>query len=528
MIYPIKISNRNLKSVSLLVAGALVCIILAAFSSKEQPSDRPNVLFVITDDQSWLHTSVMGAPQLTTPGFDRVASQGILFQNAYCSAPSCAPSRASILTGRPIYDLKEGGLLFGRIPREFDLFSDLLLKNGYDVGYTGKVYGPGKMDGENQWNEEEIMGKEYMMHQMKASEEVGPFDYARNFRKFLKDHRKKGNPFFFWCGAFEPHRDFDRGIGAQNGIDPDSVKVPGFLPDNKVIRNDIADYLFEIQWFDEHLVRMINILEKSGELENTLIIVTSDNGMPFPRAKANLYEYGTHMPLAIMWGDRIKGGRRVDDFVGAIDFAPTILDLAGVNIPEAVCGKSLRNILESDEEGLVDPERDKIITAIERHTYCRPGGLPYPVRALRKGNWTYLVNFEPERYPAGHPRFKAAHGLTYGDVDGGPSREYMIQHKEDPEMTELFELAFGKRPGEELYDISKDPYQMNNLANDPTFTSIKEELREELFTYLRETGDPRMKGESPWDHYPYYLDEYEKRAQLPVDVRDTLIDGFMQ
>ena len=179
--------------------------------------------------------------------------------------------------------------------------------------------------------------------------------------------------------------------------------MPAFLPDNSETRSDIADYLFEIEWFDKHLVNMIALLEEKGELENTIIIVTSDNGMPFPRAKANLYEYGTHMPLAIMWGNKIKAGRTVDDFIGAIDFAPTILDLAGIEIPDGVTGKSFRNILESEKEGMIDNKRDKIVTAIERHTYCRPGGLPYPVRAIRKGNWTYLMNFEPDRYPAGHP-----------------------------------------------------------------------------------------------------------------------------
>jgi N-sulfoglucosamine sulfohydrolase len=517
-----------MKNIYLLLIDALGLTAIFGGCENENPADQLNILFCISDDQSWIHTSIMGAPQIKTPGFDRVATEGILFNNAYCSAPSCAPSRASILSGRHIYDIKEGGLLFGGIPKDIDLFTDLLKKNGYDIGYTAKGYGPGKMDGEDFWNEEDILGKEYSKYEMKAPEEIGEIDYAKNFKKFLKDNKKSGNPFFFWYGGFEPHRGYKEGIGKLNGINPDSVSVPAFLPDNSKIRTDIADYIFEIEWFDNHLVRMITLLEELGEIDNTLIIVTSDNGMPFPRAKANLYEYGTHMPLAVMWGNKIKGGRIIEDFIGAFDFAPTILDLAGIEIPEPVTGRSFRDILESSEEGLIDPGRNKIVTAIERHTYCRPGGLPYPSRAIRKGNWTYIMNFEPDRYPAGHPKFLAAHGKIYGDVDGGISKEYMIANKHMPDVRELFELGFGQRPMEELYDISMDPFQINNLAEDTAYADIKKELKKEMFKYLKQTNDPRMNNESPWDNYPYYFDEYDDRALLPVEQRDTVIDGFMR
>ena len=517
-----------MKNIYLLFIGALGLCALLGSCKNEKQLVQPNILFCISDDQSWIHTSITGTPQLSTPGFDRVAKEGILFNNAYCSAPSCAPSRASILTGRHIYDLKEGGLLFGGIPKEMDLFSNLLEKNGYSVGHTGKAYGPGNMDDDQYWKEVEILGKQYWEEDMEVPTEIMELDYTKSFKAFLENKTKAGNPFFFWYGGLEPHRPYSEGIGAQNGINPDSVKVPAFLPDNSETRRDIADYLFEIEWFDKHLVNMIALLEEKGELENTIIIVTSDNGMPFPRAKANLYEYGTHMPLAIMWGNKIKAGRTVDDFIGAIDFAPTILEFAGIEIPEGVTGKSFKNILESEQEGMIDNERDKIVTAIERHTYCRPGGLPYPVRAIRKGNWTYLMNFEPDRYPAGHPKFISVTGEIYGDVDAGLSRKSMLDNKDNPEANELFELSFGKRPLEELYDISKDPYQMNNLSADPAYEDIKNELKKEMFEYLTETNDPRMNNESPWDNYPFYLRDYAKRALLPIDERDTIIDGFMR
>jgi uncharacterized sulfatase len=163
-----------------------------------------------------------------------------------------------------------------------------------------------------------------------------------------------------------------------------------------------------------------------------------------------------------------------------------------------------------------------VVTAIERHTYCRPGGLPYPSRAIRKGNWTYIVNFEPDRYPAGHPTFIGHTGQAYGDIDGGITKEYMITNKDQPGISEIFALGFGKRPFEELYDISTDHYQINNMAMDPSYAAIKGELKAELFEYLTKTGDPRMSNESPWDYYPYYVGEYEEKTKLPIEQRDTI------
>jgi len=517
-----------MKHIIFFVTCVLVLNVLISGCKDERTPEQPNILFCISDDQSWIHTSIMGTPQIKTPGFDRVANEGVLFDNAYCSAPSCAPSRASILTGRPIYDLEEGGLLWGGLPKKYDIFSDLLQKNGYDVGYCGKTYGPGNWDEDPYWKEAEIMGGEYMELHKEISEEISSLEYSKNFKQFLEDNKETGNPFCFWYGSHEPHRGFDHGIGVLSGINPDSVVVPGFLPDDSLTRKDIADYFYEIEWFDKHLAEMINMLEGAGELENTIIIVTSDNGMPYPRAKANLYEYGTHMPLAIMWGKKIKGGRTVEDFTSAIDFAPTILDFAGIEIPEGVAGRSLRNVLESSKEGLIDPTRDKVVTAFERHTYCRPGGLPYPMRAIRKGNWTYIMNFEPDRYPVGHPKFIGATNEPYGDVDGEIIKHHMIDNRDNPEFKEIFELGFLKRPLEELYNISTDHYQMNNLAEDPAYAEIKAELKAELFEYLTKTGDPRMNDESPWDYYPYFGGEgYAERAKLPIDKRDTIIDGLM-
>ena len=299
-----------------------------------------------------------------------------------------------------------------------------------------------------------------------------------------------------------------------------NIEVPPFLPDDSITRSDLADYYLEIEYFDEHLGRMITALERAGELENTIIVVTSDNGMPFPYAKTTLYEHGIHMPLAIRWGAGAKGGRRVEDFISFTDFAPTFLELAGHSPTPGTTGKSFAAQLSSDKSGFVDAERKQVVTAWERHTWCRPGGLTYPSRALRDGNLTYIVNYEPDRWPGGDPDYQSPHQGLFGDIDAGSLREWMIAHQDDPKVKPFFDLTFGKRPREELYDLSKDPFQLNNLAADPDHQEDRARLEKALNAYLTETNDPRVAGHDPWVDMPYYFPGYDKRHLLGVGSRE--------
>ena len=253
---------------------------------------------------------------------------------------------------------------------------------------------------------------------------------------------------------------------------------------------------------------MLRLLEKNGELKNTIIVVTSDNGMPFPRAKATTYNYGVHMPLAIRWEKGVKNpGRVINDFVNHIDFAPTFLEVAGVKTPEEMSGKSLVEIFTSNRSGIVDQERSMTVTGIERHVWARQNGKPYPRRAIHTENLVYIRNYEPERWPMGGPSFGASHQGVFGDVDAGPTKSYMMDHREDAKIQDLFLKSFGKLPAEELYDIKKDPAQLNNLADNSDYDWLKEILRKDLEAYQIKTADPRVLGKSPWDDYPFYAGE---------------------
>jgi len=486
-----------------LISSVVLLLCFSSFNhdAQQQSTKKPNILFVIADDQSWVHTSIAGDKVVKTPAFDRIAKEGVLFTNSFSASPSCTPSRSAVLSGQAIWRVKESGLLYGSIPPDLKLYPQLLNEAGYHVGYTGKGWAPGKPN--YQGFKGSPTGKEY---NSKITDNVpkGIFknDYTANFEAFLTD-KAKDQPFCFWFGCFEPHRIYDEGIGLRNGKKLEDVQVPSFLPDTKEVRTDLLDYYYEIEWFDAHLARILKKLEETGELDNTLIVVTADNGMAFPRAKTTLYDWGVRMPLAVMWANKIKGGRVINDMVSHTDFAPTFLAAAGLPIPNEMTGKSLLPILLSQKQGTIDPKRNRAFTAIERHTICRPDNGTYPSRAIRTRDFLYIRNFEPDRFPTGGPDFVSSNNTYHGDVDAGITKAFMVLETNQQKYPKEYQLSFGKRPKEELYEIASDKYQTNNLAENKSYSKVKKELSDALTKYLIETGDPRIKGEDPWQKYAY-------------------------
>jgi N-sulfoglucosamine sulfohydrolase len=455
---------------------------------------RPNILFAISDDQSWAHTGMAGDKAVKTPAFDRVARSGVYFRNAVTASPGCAPSRAGILTGRAPWQLEEAGTHASHFPRKFQVYPDMLAGAGYHVGLTGKGAGPANFDGSGWPHNPAGLGynsKKYAA----AAKGISGNDYAANFADFLG---KKGQdqPFCFWFGASEPHRVFDQGAGLRAGKRLEDASVPPFLPGTREVRSDILDYYMEIEHFDRHLGRVLDLLEKNGELSNTLVVVTSDNGMAFPGAKATMHEYGIHMPLAVSWQARAKGGRTIDDLVGLAAIAPTFLAAAGLPAPRVMTGRSFLDVVTSNRSGRVDPARTSAISHRERHSHSRFDNLGYPARALRTTTHLYIRNFKPDRWPAGDPE-------GFHDIDDSPTKSYLMANREKERRS--FDLTFGKLPGEELYDIVKDPGCTENLAASSAHTGVKEKLRTELERTLTAQGDPRMTGSGDiWESYPRF------------------------
>jgi N-sulfoglucosamine sulfohydrolase len=486
--------NRTTRREFLKAAGrGAVCAALSgSYDAKAQsPSDRkrrPNILFCLADDWSWPHASIAGEKVIQTPTFDRVAREGVLFPNAFVTAPSCTPSRGSIVTGQWHWRLEEGGNLWSTLPAKFAVYPDLLEKAGYHVGVTRKGWGPGQPEPGG-----------------RTRNPAGPS--YKDFNAFLAA-RPKDAPFCFWFGSNDPHRPYEWQSGVKSGMKWEDVKVPACLPDNETVRQDLCDYYFEVQRFDREVGEMLKVLEEKGELDNTLIVMSGDNGLPFPRCKSNLYDGGTNVPLAVRWPVQIKGGRTVEDFVSLQDLAPTFLETAGLRPSVEMTGRSLLGLLASDKSGRLDPARDHVLTGKERHAWVRKGGLGYPCRAIRTYDYLYIRNFKPDRWPAGDPAgggepYHA--GWVYGDIDDSPTKAWLIEHRDDPGVKRRFDLAVAKRPAEELYDLRKDPDQLSNVADDLSYAQAKKDLAARLMVELKATDDPRAFGRGDaFDGYPYY------------------------
>lgn len=461
-----------------LFAAALQAGLPLALSAPAAQAPQPNILFCLADDWAWPHAGAYGDRVVRTPVFDSVAREGFLFTHAFSAAPSCTASRAAMLTGQAPHRLEEGANLHCFLPARFAVYPDLLERAGYFVGHTGKGWGPGSFQagGRNR-------------------NPAGP--QFKSFEDFIKQ-KPAGKPFCFWFGGHDPHRPYEPGTGAGSGMKPASVFVPPYLPDTPEVRGDILDYYFEVERFDRDVGELLRRLEATGQSSNTLVIISGDNGWPFPRSKANLYDSGTRQPLALRWPARFKKPATIEHFVNLTDLAPTILEAAGLQPPSDMTGQSWLKWLP----GRPHSGGDATFLERERHANVRPGDLSYPSRAVRTKEFLYIRNFRADRWPAGDPQMYRAVG-EYGDCDNSPTKTHLLAHRAESEP--LFKLAFGKRPAEELYDLRKDPHQIMNLAEDPAYAKNRKHLRVLLDGWMEKTADPRATvDDDRWDHFPYF------------------------
>lgn len=495
--------------------------------------EKPNILFCISDDQSFGHTGFGGSTWIKTPAFDRIASEGIYFTNCYAGSPGCAPSRSSIVTGRYHWQNEQAGQHAAGWLDKYKPFVDVLTENDYHTGVTGKGVGPfeygdtplrtmnaaGKLYNEIKYSNEGVEDDRY-------AKGIDNVNYFENFKAFLGE-RKEDQPFFFWYGCKEPHRSFEKDSWIRRNKKLEDVIVPDFLPDVEEIRGDLLDYAVEIEWFDLHLARMIQHLEEIGELENTVIIVTSDNGMAFPRAKANGYEYGIHVPMAIRFPKGFPSGRKIHEVISFVDLAPTILELAQVE-PEGMqpmSGQSLLPLLKSSHEDEVYSSRGYAMIGRERHSCSRYLNWGYPQRMLRKGDFLLTWNIKPDRWPAGAPQRLKEEGGTetwpmYGideegvhhsewaftDIDACPTKSFIVENHDAQEYYKYFAWAVAKRPAFELFNVKEDPHCLENLFSNPDQRFVRDEMMDLLKNELERTHDPRIEGPDKelFDSYPRY------------------------
>ena len=539
---PRSVYQTLLASLLLVVLGAAAAHPAAAQpadASNPSGEDRPNIIFLFADDWGQYASAYASEEEpsvndaFETPHVDRVAEEGILFENAFISSPSCTPSRAALTTGMHFYRTgRFSNLQAPDWPDDApDIFEDLpgfvplLDEAGYHTGHSGKTaqkigsvaksYDLG--DRRNSPTSAMAQAEDPDAAMQAILDEI-----QSGFREYLAD-REGGQPMFFWFGANAPHRSWVPGSGKKFwGIDPADLegKMPAFLPDVPVVREDFADYLGTVRAWDEMVGVFMSELARIGELDDTMVVLSGDHGIPgMPRGKTNLYDFGTEVPLVIRWPDHVEPGRTVTDFTIIPDLAPTFLEAAGVQPPRVMQARSLMPTLTAEGSGRIDPKRTYVVTGRERHVeWGRPRGLPYPSRAIRTQDYLYVRNFAPRRWPQGRPEgldemstpappFQQLADTTwtvYADIDASPTKAWMLHHRNDPDVQPLFEMTFGKRPAEELYDLEEDPDQMNNVADSSGYADVKERLRTKLMNHLRATGDPRVVGEGGAFDYPPY------------------------
>ena len=498
---------------------------IGCISKQPEETRRPNILFAISDDQSFGHTSFSGSNFVKTPAFDRIAAEGIYFTSAFAGSPGCAPSRSALVTGRYHWQNEQSGQHASSWLKKHVPFIDLLDADGYITGRTGKGVSPfryARDENDSLWRETDAGGithSNITYEPGSADDErttslINRVNYFENFKYFMENVRDD-RPFFFWYGASEPHRAYEQDSWKRTDKRLSDVDLPGFFPDHEIVRGDILDYAVEIEWFDLHLQRMLSYLEEIGELDNTIVIVTSDNGMPFPRAKANCYEYGIHVPFAVRYPTGFPGGRVLDDLVSFSDIAPTILEITGTGTEGMLpmSGRSILHILESKNEGLVDGSKKYVFAGRERHSASRYLNWGYPQRAIRSHDFLLIWNMRPERWPAGAPQrirpgtdgelfplygidekgiHHSDHAFT--DIDAAPVKSFIIENMNDGAVRPYFDWAHARRPEFELFDIKKDPYNLNNLSGNPAFAAIEDELKEALLQELVKSEDPRVVG----------------------------------
>lgn len=444
----------------------VICQFFLASSGLSASQKPLNILLFLTDDESALERSAYGWSSLDTPHFDRVVENGILFKNGYTSTPSCAPARASILTGRSFWENEQGGVIQAFLPDHIPVVTEILREQGYETAWAGKPASPTSHP--KHAHTSQAIGQRFDSHRIVPPAEIFPFDYASEFGEFL-GKRDPQKPFFFWAGTYEPRLpigpDNYKRLEAEFGISLDAIDLPPRMEDTLENRKMWAGFLYEIRYADEHLGRMMASLEEAGEMDNTLIIATSDNGTALIindvlYGKASPYDLGVRVPLAMMWPKGINHpGRTVTDFVNFSDFAPTILDLAGIEIPAGMTGSSLVPIFEATKSGQIDPSRNFIRTGLEWHGEFDPESRS--ARAIRYNDMTYIVRYE----------------------------------NVDAEGNSLSNEALTIPAKIELYDLSIDPWQLNDLVN---VSEYADEL-EMMARLYKESGieqkDPRVTGE---------------------------------
>ena len=411
---------------------------------------KPNIVFYIADDAGYLDNSIYGNGEVKTPTMEKLAKEGMRFNNAFVASPACAPSRAALLTG--LMPARNGAEVNHSYPAvTVPVLTKFLQQNGYEVIGFGKV-AHDKMN--------ETAGFDFYSEPR--------VNLATHVKEYFDTH-KVTKPVCLLVGDRRPHVPWIK----QATYDPEKITMPGYFIDTKETRLERARYYTDVTGMDKEMGEILGIAEGQFK-DNFIFLFSSDHGAQWPFGKWNLYDLGIRTPLLISWKDKIKPGSQTDAMVSWIDIFPTLLDIVHVKPPANLDGKSFATVLS----GKSTQFRDKIYT-----THSGDGNMNvYPIRSVRDSRYHYIINLHPEYMHTNHS------DLLKKDGAGSFWPSWYEQAKINSGAMAIVK-KYHQRPSAELYDLQKDPLEQNNLAQDPKYKTIVQKMDTDLRQWMKAQGD---------------------------------------
>ncbi len=434
----------------------LLCLLASVAVTGAAP---PHLVIYLSDDLGRLDTTVYGATAVRTPNLERLAAAGMAFDNAFVASPACAPSRAALLTG--LMPARNGAEANHTYPKPGAAYLTTALKQtGYEIAAFGKVaHGKDKPEYEFDY---------YSQPRVKLPRHVAAYF----------EQRKSDGPLCLMVGDRRPHVPWT----ADNVYDPHEVSLPPYFIDTPETREHRARYYSDFTGLDADMGNILNMVRKQLG-DNVIVLFTSDHGGQWPFGKWNLYDAGIHVPLIVAWPGRIKAGTRTRAMVSWVDILPTLLDLAGSEIPPGIDGESFAKVLT----GAKQEHRAEIFT-----THSGDGVMNvYPIRSVRTAKYKYILNLLPHHYHSNHS------DILRKDGAGAYWNSWYEAAKTDAKAAAIIERYY-VRPAEELYDLRQDPLEQNNLANEPGRQKLLMEMKGKLERWMEAQGDRRTVFNEPY------------------------------
>lgn len=440
-------------------------LIFSLIDLRAGPLEKSNILLILSDDQSYPHLGCYGNNEIMTPNLDKFASQGMRFDRAYCTSPQCVPARASIFSGRSPVAINMTRF-YAPLPREIKTFAEHLRSSGWFTGVAGRTY---HMDGATSVMPQETQSVFDKYKLVTFPDRLDSVKTSKNEAETIKqmqdflNQKPAEKPFFLQLCSHDPHRPLTNQGPVRH--DPTKLTLPAHYPDTPLIREDFARYYDEIAHLDVFFGEAMSELEKRGLASNTIVVFMADNGCSQFRGKGTLYEYGIHVPLIVRWPGKVKAGSSSLELISGEDLAPTLLEAVGLRIPSEMTGKSFVKLLRGESFS----GREFLFSERGAHGTGLPGNsADFDLGRVVVGKKYKLI-------------YNALGELPYWPVDF-EKEEFWKElvkssqsEKIDPKIKKLYFSS--TRPMFELFDLERDPSELNNLYGNPQTSEIERELK---------------------------------------------------